>query len=471
MNVLKITCYSAIVLGIFALWSWAFQYIFPLGTGSWVYKAYFHDLFVDYNATQQNLGTFIALMPLVGLTTFYGVAALAVLEPNKQTKEFITPSISIIIAAKDEALLLKRTLDSLVASEYPKDKMQVIVVTSNSSDGSEELCKKYFKEHTGIDWLNLSDPLPKPGKPTALNYGLKSVKNEILVLYDAGSILKADTIKQLVAPLKDETVKAVQGAIVVKNWDKNKLTQAILLDYAVISAGNTHFEVQNKLGKNCWLYGRNMGVRMEVVRKFNGFDESSLTEDVYLSSLINAHNMKIKFVPHSIVYELVPSEWDTMVKQRTRWVGGFTGDIPKLLQLKVDGKPAGPKEMLGRFLSMQFLGNISIWSVITLIFVGVYAAIGEWYLLGWAALCYLFHAIWFLGSIHRYCEGNGKGLLRFGTLLKIHTFMLGLSTHLPKVISWEQTPQLLSMSKEEIADLANGEAMINDSIKPAAATA
>ncbi|MBN2151625.1 MAG: glycosyltransferase family 2 protein, partial [Candidatus Lokiarchaeota archaeon] len=195
-----------------------------------------------------------------------------------------------------------------------------------------------------------------------------------------------------------------------------------------------------------------------------------LTEDVYLSSLMNAHAMKIKFVPHSVVYELVPSEWDIMVKQRTRWVGGFTGDIPKLLQLKVDGKPAGPKEMLGRFLSMQFLGNISIWSVIALAFVAIYAAIGEWYLLGWAALCYLFHAIWVIGSIRRYCEGNAKGLLSLPTLLRIHTFMMSLSTHLPKVISWEQTPQLLSMSKEEIDDLADNE-IISGNASVATATA
>jgi cellulose synthase/poly-beta-1,6-N-acetylglucosamine synthase-like glycosyltransferase len=336
--------------------------------------------------------------------------------------------------------------------------MQVIVVTSNSTDDSEAFCKKYFKENPGIDWLNLSEPLPKPGKPPALNYGIKCVKNEILVLYDAGSILEPGTIKQLVAPLKDETVKAVQGAIVVKNWDKNNLTRAILLDYAMISGGNTHFEVQNKLGKNCWLYGRNMGVRMEVVRKFGGFDETSLTEDVYISSLMNAHNLRIKFVPHAIVYELVPSEWDIMVKQRTRWVGGFTGDIPKLLQLKVDGKPAGPKEMLGRFLSMQFLGNISIWSIVALIFVGIYAVIGEWYLLGWAAMCYVFFTTWTLGSIRRYCGGNSKGLLSYFTVVKIHAFMMGLSMHLPKVINWEQTPQLLSMSKEEIDDLSKNEA-------------
>ncbi len=154
MNVPKILGYILIVLGIFALWSWAFQYLFPFSVGSWVYKG-IYDLFTYGN--QSFLGAFIGLMPLVGLTTFYGVVALAVLEPNKQTKDFITPAVSIIIAAKDEAPLLSRTLDSLVASDYPKDKMQVIVITSNSSDGSEAFCKKYFEEHPGIDWLNQQD--------------------------------------------------------------------------------------------------------------------------------------------------------------------------------------------------------------------------------------------------------------------------------------------------------------------------
>jgi biofilm PGA synthesis N-glycosyltransferase PgaC len=448
MKMAKIVGLALAVLAILAAWTVIFHY---LGLPSRVEGALWSFIL---GKNPSFVGWFVLLLAIAGLITYFGVVTLGVASKNPIPKEFVYPAVSIIIPAKDEAPLLQRTLETVASSDYPKNKMQVILVTSNSTDDSERMCQEFIEAHPEIDWTLLSDPLDKPGKPHALNHGLEHVKNEILVVYDAGCMLLPDTLKMLVSAFKDEAVMASQGSIIAKNWNKNGLTKAIAIDYAIVSGGNMHFEAQAKFGKNCWLYGRNMAVRMDVIRRLNAFDEDSLTEDVYLASLMNANGLKIVFVPHARMYEMVPSDWPILKKQRARWVGGFTGDIPRLLQLKVNGKPAGPKEMLGRYLSMQFIGNISIWSLFCLVATVIYLVIGEFYLAGWSFLCYAFNSAWILMGINRYADNRFGGLLGhiFGTM-KIHAFMFSLSGKLPKVINWEQTPQLLTMSKEELANL------------------
>ena len=452
MNKPKIIGIVGVLLVCFVMLHLVFPYIKPffgpyIGH-SWVYDG-ITGLFTNFAA----YWNYIFLMVLLGLIIYFGVIFIGLLSPNHDVKEFFTPPVSVVICAKNEAALLKRTLDSLVVSDYPKENMQIILVVSNSTDDSDKFCEDYIASHPGIDWEVLVDPLEKPGKPPALNYGVSHAKHEFLVIYDAGSILLPDTLKNLVTPMKDEKIHTTFGAITVKNWNKNTLTQGILVDYALVSGGNSFAELNTKLGKNCWLYGRNVCIRMTTLKELGGFSEESLTEDLFLASLMNAHKKKVVFVAKAKAYEMVPSDWDVLKKQRMRWVGGFTGDIPKLLKLKVDNKNIGGPEMINRFLAMQFLGNISIWCVFDVAFIIAYLIFGELYLLFWTAICLIFHFGYVLLSIKRYGDGHFSTLKHFGTVLKIHGFMFTLSTHLPKVINWEATPQLLTMSDEEVKQL------------------
>jgi cellulose synthase/poly-beta-1,6-N-acetylglucosamine synthase-like glycosyltransferase len=452
MNKPKVLGIVGVLFACFVLLHVAFPYIAPF-FGSYIGHSYvwggITGLFTDFAANW----TSIFLFALMGLIIYFGVIFIGLLGPNRDVKEFFTPEVSVVICAKNEAALLQRTLDSLVASDYPKEKMQIILVVSNSTDDSDKFCEDYVAAHPGFDWEVLSSPLEKPGKPPALNLGVSLAKHEFLVIYDAGSILLPSTLKNLVTPMKDGKIDATFGAITVKNWNKNTLTQGILMDYALVSGGNSFAELNTKLGKNCWLYGRNVCIRMSTLKELGGFSEESLTEDLFLASYMNAYKKKVMFVAKAKAYEMVPSDWDVLKKQRMRWVGGFTGDIPKLLQLKVNNKNIGGPEMMNRFLTMQLLGNISIWCVFDLAFIVAYLLVGELYLLFWTAICLIFHFGYVLLSIKRYGDGHFSALKHFGTVLKIHGFMFTLSTHLPKVINWEATPQLLTMSDEEVKQL------------------
>ena len=196
----------------------------------------------------------IGLLFLMGIVIFYGINFLASFGKGFRTKTAYHADISILIASKNEKILLERTLHSIVASNYPKEKIQLIIITSGSTDNTTEFCNNFARDHGTIDIKVLSDNLPKKGKPPALNYGLKYVKNEIVVLYDSGCILEPDALKNLIAPFQDNKINAVIGPVLVENWKTNKLTKGIFLDYALVSGGGLLFETKNRLGASEYSY-------------------------------------------------------------------------------------------------------------------------------------------------------------------------------------------------------------------------
>jgi len=304
---------------------------------------------------------FIGLIMMLGIALYYGIHFLASFGSGYRFKTPYYTGVSILIASKNEKILLERTLNSIIKSDYPKEVIQIIVITSGSTDDTTEFCTKFANEHSGLDITILSDDLPKQGKPPALNYALKHVKNDIIVLYDSGCILEPDALTNLITPFKDEKNNAVIGPVLVKNWKDNKLTRGIFLDYIVVSGGGVLFEIKNKLGSSAYSYGRNFAVRTKYLMKYGGFNEDSMTEDLYLSVLLNLDGVQIKYSPKAKVYEYVPSTWEILVKQRTRWLAGYVSDMPQLMKMESEEK-SGKSIIISRNMTMTFFGNMETWA-------------------------------------------------------------------------------------------------------------
>ena len=129
MQKIKVFLYSILMVSIFTM----LHLIFPDNWNSPVKQAI--DGF--FAGDISNLFAFIGLALLALIISFFGVICLCIIEPNKGAKNFYYPNISIIIAARDEAPLIKQTLKSIIRANYPKENIEVILVTSNSTDGSE----------------------------------------------------------------------------------------------------------------------------------------------------------------------------------------------------------------------------------------------------------------------------------------------------------------------------------------------
>jgi len=395
----------------------------------------------------------IGLFMLLVLVLYYGVHFTASFGSGYKTKIEHHENISILIASKNEKVLLERTLESIVDSDYPKEKIQIIVITSGSTDDSTEYSNNFSKDHSEIDISVLSKHLPKKGKPPALNYGLEHVKNDIVVLYDSGCILQSNTLKNLISPFHKETTEAVIGPVLVKNWKENKLTRGIFLDYGMVSGGGLLFEVKNRLGSSAYSFGRNFAVRTKYLEKYGGFNEDSMTEDLYLSVLLNLDGVLIRFSPKAKVYEYVPSSWEILVKQRTRWLAGFIFDMPQLMAMKSEYKD-GKKLIIARNMTMMVLANMDTWAPIEIAFAIFQFLIGEHYLLIWTLSCLFFQFGFIFNAIRKYCDKHYSLIFYFLISGFIHLYMFLRQFRLPKEISWEKTPMLLEREESEILALS-----------------
>ncbi|MFX1489137.1 MAG: glycosyltransferase, partial [Promethearchaeota archaeon] len=314
-------------------------------------------------------------------------------------------------------------------------------------------CKKFAAEHSGLDILILSEDIPKKGKPPALNYALKYVKHDIIVLYDSGCILESDTLTNLITPFKEENNNAVIGPVLVKNWKENKLTRGIFLDYIVVSGGGILFEIKNKLGSSAYSYGRNFAVRTKFLTKYGGFNEDSMTEDLYLSVLLNLDGVQIKYSPKAKVYEYVPSTWEILVKQRTRWLAGYVSDMPQLMKMESEEK-SGKSIIISRNMTMTFFGNMDTWMPIIIGIAILKLLLGEWYLLSWSIICLIFQFGILFNGIRKYGDKHYSLIFLFLISGYIHLYMFLRQFKLPKEISWEKTPMLLEKEEAEIVALS-----------------
>jgi cellulose synthase/poly-beta-1,6-N-acetylglucosamine synthase-like glycosyltransferase len=114
-----------------------------------------------------------------------------------------TPTVSVVIAAHNEGAVISSKLENILALEYPRDRLEVVVASDGSTDdtGARVLS-------AGSDRARFLD-LPRRGKGPTLNDAVAASRGEILVFTDADVVTPPDAMRHLVAPFADPRVGAV----------------------------------------------------------------------------------------------------------------------------------------------------------------------------------------------------------------------------------------------------------------------
>lgn len=118
----------------------------------------------------------------------------------------VTPSVTLLIPAYNEEASLAAKLDSCLALDYPRDRLQVIVLSDGSTDGTNALAARYA-EH-GVALMAFAE---NRGKLAVLRDGLAAATGEIVAFSDAASRLEPESLRRLVRPFADPAVGCVSG--------------------------------------------------------------------------------------------------------------------------------------------------------------------------------------------------------------------------------------------------------------------
>ena len=252
-------------------------------------------------------------------------------------------SLSIVIPCYNEEKTIKKTVETLLNSDYPGLK-KIFVVDDCSLDNSYEIIKKLEEKYPRVVALQTLKNTGRASGPK--NYGSKFVDTELIGFTDADSFPSKDAISKMIGFLNDENVGAVTAAILVKNRN-NFIEKLQAIEYKVIKFSRKLLEFIDSIYVTP---GPLALYRKKAFDEVGGFDESNLTEDIEITWNLQAHNWEIKMCVPSRVYTVAPSKIKAWFSQRNRWNMGGLQTIIKYRKYALK-----KKGMLGVFILPFFV--------------------------------------------------------------------------------------------------------------------
>lgn len=138
--------------------------------------------------------------------------------PRKQP---IEPSVSLLIAAYNEAAVIADKIRNSLALDYPADKLEIVVASDGSEDATVEIVRSLEPESSGrVRLLNYPQ---NRGKMAVLNDAVRELRGEIVAFSDATSMLAADSLRILVQSFSDPRVGAVSGIYRLLKQDQSQI--------------------------------------------------------------------------------------------------------------------------------------------------------------------------------------------------------------------------------------------------------
>jgi glycosyltransferase involved in cell wall biosynthesis len=218
------------------------------------------------------------------------ILARAVLRPRPVATGDIEPSVSIVLAAHDEAGSIGARLTNLAALDYPADCLEVIVASDGSTDATVERARGVAGERTTI--LDL----PRVGKAAALDAAVSRATGDVVVFTDANTAFAPAAVRALVRPLADPSVGGVAGNQVYLPagaapeavgergyWDLDRM-----LKRAESAAGSTVSAT-----------GAIYALRRDLVPPIL----AGVTDDFYTSTAVIDRGFRLVFAEDAIAYE------------------------------------------------------------------------------------------------------------------------------------------------------------------------
>jgi peptidoglycan-N-acetylglucosamine deacetylase len=253
---------------------------------------------------------------LLGGTRFVGILVLAAIErwrrPDPSRRVVLTahPVVTVVVPAYNEARVIGRTLDSLLAQGYPG--LDIVVVDDGSTDGTFEAARR---DEARVRVLRQANA----GKAAALNAGFAAARGSIVVVVDADTLLAPHAIERLVAPMHDTTVVAVAGNAKVGNrvnlvtrWQALEYITSQNLDRRAFAMVNAITVVPGAIG--AW--------RRDVVRAVGGVSSATLAEDQDLTITLLRRGGRIAYADDAIAFTEAPETLRALGRQRFRWSYG-----------------------------------------------------------------------------------------------------------------------------------------------------
>lgn len=299
--------------------------------------------------------------------SLWRVYLVARYRPVADVGDAALPKLTVVVPAYNEGRQVLLTLRSLAASQYPRDRLQIIAVDDGSADDTWSWIKTGAEE---LGDLVTAYRCPKNGgKKHALVEGFKRATGSIIVTIDSDCEVLPDTLRLLVAPFTvDSGVGAVAGNVRVLNKEQGALPK--MLDACFTTAFDFIRAGESEAGSVMCCPGALSAWRKDLLdtvvdewlgQTFFG-QPAAIGEDRALTNLIIRSGANVRYQSTSVILTQVPATYKVLKKMFMRWARSNVRESLVLGRFVFGKQGNGPDGRARRGLQVMF-----VWSVISMI--------------------------------------------------------------------------------------------------------
>lgn len=256
-----------------------------------------------------------------GYPLFLYLLSLFYVKPIRKAKNGFFPPVSVVIAARNEEANIERRIENILDQDYPKDKLELIIVSDGSTDKTEAIVVRMIEENEAQD-LQAYCPLKlirngkSRGKPFSINQGVLISEGEVVVFADCRQRFSQDAIKELINNFIDENVGCVSGELVFEST----------IGSSIQTEMGAYWNFEKWLRKLESATGSVPGATGAIyaVRKclFRPFPVQTLLDDVLLPMHICMQGYRTIFESKAIAFDRISMNLDLEKKRKIRTLAG-----------------------------------------------------------------------------------------------------------------------------------------------------
>ncbi|HNR49405.1 MAG TPA: glycosyltransferase [Bacteroidia bacterium] len=243
------------------------------------------------------------------------------------------PHLSILIAAHNEVKVIGDKLQSIIDNQYPEDKLEILVGSDSSTDGTDEQVDLLSKKFPCIKLFRFNN---RSGKPAIINQLANQSVGTVLVITDANVFFDKDTLRQLAMSFKNNSVGLADTRMVNTGLKKSGISHQ---EKAYISSEVVTKYAEGKIW-GCMMgpFGGCYAVRKEL---YQPVPEKNLVDDFYVSMKVLEQGYQCVSNPDAVVYEEVSNNLKIEYHRKTRIATGNFQNLKAFSHLLWKGKGIG----------------------------------------------------------------------------------------------------------------------------------
>ncbi|MBP8990878.1 MAG: glycosyltransferase family 2 protein [Spirochaetes bacterium] len=228
------------------------------------------------------------------------------------------PYVSIIIPCRNEENYIIKSLESVINQDYPKDKLEILIIDGVSTDNTKNIVIQFSKNYNFIKVLDNE----KKFKSFALNIGIKNSKGDIIIIIDAHTTYKSDYISKCVNLLNSNHIDNVGGISITLPSKDTVIANAISIVLSnPFGVGNSYFRIGIKkptlvdtVPYGCY--------KREVFDKIGYFNENLIrNQDIEFNLRLKKNGGRILLTPDIVSYYYARPDLKSFFNQN--YLNGF----------------------------------------------------------------------------------------------------------------------------------------------------